>query len=344
MARNESYIVNQAAYAALRTLGTAMQCFDVNDVMAAVGSVGDLWFRLDRRRRERSLDHIRLALPELDEEGALGLCRASMRHLLQMFSAEVIFAPRLITPATWPNYVRFGRVGAAMPILTANRPAIFLTGHCGNFELLGLALATAGYPMTALARPLDLPRINDWLLSVRQSRGMTILTKFGATEQIAALLERGERVAFIADQNAGDRGMFVPFFGRLASAYKSIGLLAIRFEVPIVCGVARRRRPDVFSYEIDLADVIHPEEWRDQPDPLYYITARYSRSIEEMVRGAPAQYFWVHRRWKSRPPHERAGRPMPGALRDRIAALPWITENDLARIVEASARESALAR
>lgn len=344
MARNESYIVNQAAYVALRTLGTAMQCFGVNEVMAAVGSVGDLWFRFDRRRRERSLDHIRLALPELSEEQALDLCRASMRHLLQTFSAEVIFAPRLITPTTWPNYVRFGRVREAMPILTADRPAIFLTGHCGNFELLGLALATAGYPMTALARPLDLPRINDWLLGVRQSRGMTILTKFGATGHIASLIERGERVAFIADQNAGDRGLFVPFFGRLASAYKSIGLLAMRFETPIVCGVAHRRRPDVFSYEIDLTDVINPQDWKDQPDPLYYIAARYTRSIEEMVRRAPEQYFWVHRRWKSRPPHERTGRPMPESLREKIAVLPWITDEALARIVDASERESALAR
>jgi len=344
MARNESYVINQAAYLALRALGTAMQCFEVNDVMATVGAAGDFWFRRDRKRRERSLDHIRRSLPELDEMQALDLCRASMRHLLQTFVVEVVFAPRLITPTNWPKYLRFGRVREALAILTGNRPAIFLSGHCGNFELLGFTLATVGYPMTALARPLDLPRINDWLLEVRQRRGMTILTKFGATQQAASLIERGNRVAFIADQNAGDRGLFVPFFGRLASAYKSIGLLAMRYDVPIVCGFARRLRPDVFSYEIDLADVIEPAHWQAQPDPLYYITARYTRAIEEMVRRAPEQYFWVHRRWKSRPSHERAGRPFPESLRRRIADLPWMADESLARLIEASERESALAR
>jgi len=344
VARNESFIVNQSAYVALRTLGTFMQCFEVDDVMATVGDIGDLWFRRDKRRRDRSLAHIRQSMPELTSAQAEDLCRRSMRHLLQTFIVELLFTPRLITPTTWPRYVRLGNVRETMPVLTANRPAIFLSGHCGNFEVLGFTLATIGFPMTALARPLDLPRVSDWLFDVRQKRGMTILTKFGATEQIAQLIEQGQRVAFIADQNAGDRGLFVPFFGRLASAYKSIGLLAMRYDVPIVCGFARREKPDVFRYTLDLADVIEPAHWKDQPDPLYYITARYTRSIEEMVRQAPDQYFWVHRRWKSRPAHERAGKPMPLSLRDKIAGLPWLSDSDVARVIEQSERESALAR
>ena len=344
MARNESYIVNEAAYVALRSLGTFMQCFEINDFMAAVGSIGDQWFRRDRLRRERCLTHIHSSLPQLGADEAANLCRLSMRHLLQTFLVELLFTPRLITPTTWPNYVRLGNVSHALATLTAARPAIFLSGHCGNFELLGFTLATVGFPMTALARPLDFPRINDWLLDVRQKRGMTILTKFGATDQAVSLIEQGQRVAFIADQNAGDRGLFVPFFGRLASAYKSIGLLAMRHDVPIICGFARRDKPDVFRYTLDMADIIEPTDWKNQPDPLFYITARYTRSIEEMVRQAPDQYFWVHRRWKSRPPHERAGKPMPEALRRKLATLPWMTDADVAQVVEQSERESALAR
>lgn len=344
MARNESIIVNQAAYVALRSLGTFMQCFDVNDVMASVGAVGDLWFRRDRRRRERSLANIQRSLPHLSGDEAEDLCRRSMRHLLQTFIVELIFTPRLVTPTTWSRHVRLGNVKDAMPLLTANQPAIFISGHCGNFELLGFTLATVGFPMTALARPLDFPRINDWLLDVRQKRGMTILTKFGATEQLTQLIEEGRRVAFIADQNAGERGLFVPFFGRLASAYKSIGLLAMRYSLPIVCGIARRERPDRFRYVIDLSDVIQPQDWAGQPDPLFYITARYTRAIEELVRLAPDQYFWVHRRWKSRPPHERAGKSMPRALRHKMEQLPWMSEGEIARVVEQSEGESALAR
>src|SRR5690606_20021345 len=103
------------------------------------------------------------------------------------------------------------------------------------------------------------------------------------------------------------RGMFVPFFGRLASTYKSIGLLAMRERVPIMCGYAHRTGQN-FGFELGLDDIIEPHEWEGRRDPLYYITARYMRSIENMIRRQPAQYLWMHRRWKSRPRFERQGK------------------------------------
>ena len=132
-------------------------------------------------------------------------------------------------------------------------------------------------------------------------------------------------MGFIGDQNAGDKGVFVPFFNRLASAYKSIGLLAIQYDVPVICGYARRVN-NQFKFEVGIDDVILPEQWKAQPDPLYYITARYTRSLESMVRLDPHQYLWIHRRWKSRPRHERLGKPMPRSLKEKLQALPWMDE------------------
>ena len=80
-------------------------------------------------------------------------------------------------------------------------------------------------------------------------------------------------------------------------------------------------------------DVIWPDDWADQPDPLFYITARFNRAIEHMVRNAPEQYLWLHRRWKSRPKHEREGQPMPRRLIEKLEQLPWMTQEELNRIV-----------
>ena len=82
--------------------------------------------------------------------------------------------------------------------------------------------------------------------------------------------------------------------------------------------------------------IITPEDWEGQPDPLFYVTARYNRAIETMIRAAPEQYLWLHRRWKSRPRHEREGRPMPDRLRAKLRALPWMTPSELDRIVALS--------
>jgi Kdo2-lipid IVA lauroyltransferase/acyltransferase len=178
-----------------------------------------------------------------------------------------------------------------------------LTGHYGNWEILGYILATLGFETTSIARPLDNPYVNEWLLGVRERRGQRILAKKGATEEIPGILQSGGAVGFIADQNAGSKGIFVDFFGRKASTYKSIGLLAMEYQVPVIIGYARRVGQK-FHYKIGTQDIIYPADWKDRDDPLRYITQRYTSAIEAFVREDPGQYLWVHRRWKSRPKGE----------------------------------------
>ena len=109
--------------------------------------------------------------------------------------------------------------------------------------------------------------------------------------------------------------MFVPFFGRLASTYKSIGLLAIQHNVPVIVGYARRRG-DIFAFDLGVQDIIYPDDWKNYPrdqyhDELHYLTTRYTRAIEDFVRADPSQYLWIHRRWKTRPKGEIPG-SVPG--------------------------------
>ena len=107
-------------------------------------------------------------------------------------------------------------------------------------------------------------------------------------------------LAFVGDQDAGRKGIFVDFFGQPASTYKSIGLLAMAVECPIVVGYARRIKR-FGRYEVGVQRVIQPHDWQTKADPLRWITQEYTRAIEEFVREAPEQYLWIHRRWKSQP-------------------------------------------
>ena len=118
-----------------------------------------------------------------------------------------------------------------------------------------------------------------------------------------------------------------------------IALLAQRYNAAVVCGYAMRRGMR-FMYEVGTTDVIYPEDWADQPDPLFYITARYRRAIERMVRSFPEQYLWMHRIWKSRPRHEVKNRPFPAALRDKLLALPWLSSEDVEQLIDRSNRDA----
>ena len=173
------------------------------------------------------------------------------------------------------------------------------------------------------------------MLDIRQKYGLQIVTKWGGVPVLQNLINNNTSVGFIADQNAGERGMYVPFFGQLASTYKSIGLLAMRYNIPIAAVHARRLGND-FKYEVSTVDYIDPDDWKDRDDPLYYITARYNKAIEKMIQIAPEQYLWLHRRWKSRPEFERNGKPFPKKMIRQLESLPWMTDDELTRIMENS--------
>lgn len=311
-------------YLAARSASAALTCFDVNWNLHTADLLGSFAHRFDKRRADRSLANIRRSFPDWPEERVVATSKASMQHLIR-FAMETLYTSRLIHENTWPGRLETGDLGAAIAALNSDRPVILIAGHMGNFELLGYALATMGYPVDAVARPMDNALIYDWLLGIRKRKGMRVITKWDATEEMVGVMQRRAALGVIADQNAGEKQHFVPFMGRLASAYKSIALLAHRYDATVVCGYAMRKG-DRFHYEIGTTDVIHPEDWADALDPLYYITARYTRALETMVRKCPEQYWWMHRRWKSRPKHERQGKEMPRVLRRNLEALPWMTE------------------
>jgi KDO2-lipid IV(A) lauroyltransferase len=318
-------------YLAARLGTTALTVFDVQDNLRTATSLGRLIHRYSKRHRDRTVQNLRLSFPELDHAAIDALAVQSFEHLVQLL-VEVCHAPRLIHADNWASRLKIDHLTDAIRLLNSGRPTIMITGHLGNWEVLGYLLAVLGYPMDAIARPIDNTLINDWLLSIRQRRGMRIITKWNATDKMLDILNQGGTLGFIADQNAGNKGLFVPFFGRLASTYKSIGLLAINQNAPIICGYAHRT-DQTYRYQLGTTDIIYPQDWASQPDPLFYVTARYMHAIETMIRQCPEQYLWMHRRWRSRPNHERLGKPMPTHLQRKLQALPWMDPNTMNRLI-----------
>ncbi len=303
MAKPRNDLMDRLQYLGLRVVSMTMHCWPIELNHAVARLIGDIMFTVDKKHRDRAMGNLRRSFPEKNERELRQLARRSMQHLI-MLGCEVLFTTRLIRLDTIAKYVKLEQFSGALGLmLDKRRGLIMLTGHYGNWEILGYILATLGFETTSIARPLDNPYVNEYILGVRERMGQRIIDKKGATTDVTETLEAGGAVCFIADQNAGPKGTFVDFFGRKASTYKSIGLLAMQYEVPVVIGYARRL-DDKFYFELAAQDVIMPEEWKTQPEPMKYITQRYTKAIEDFVRKDPGQYLWVHRRWKTRPKGE----------------------------------------
>jgi KDO2-lipid IV(A) lauroyltransferase len=297
-------LVDRLQYLGLRLVAMMLHCWPVELNLRTARLLGDIMYLLDRKHRERALGNLRRSFPDMPESTRREMARRSMQQLF-VFFVEMLFTTRLVRLDTWRNCVELDHFRETLSLLLDNRRGlIMLTGHYGNWEILGYVLATLGFETTSVARPLDNPYVNDYVLGVRERRGQKIVDKKGATTEVVSVLNHKGAVGFIADQNAGSKGLFVDFFGRKASTYKSIGLLAMEYEVPVVIGYARRTG-EGFRFNVGTQDIIYPEDWKDQDDPLRYITQRYTKAIEDFVRKDPGQYLWVHRRWKTRPKGEQ---------------------------------------
>ncbi len=349
--------LHQPAGWAMRGLLGSLLIPGASPVVESAGALGHAFARspINKRRLQQICHHLEVAFPEWDAEHRHRVALGSLKHLFKL-AAEVAYTPRLLTDQGWQRHVHIGDLDEALVEMLHAGPCLLVTGHNGNWELLGYTMALLGVPLHALYRPLDLKPLDGWVRTTRSRRGLVLVDKFGAAQQLPKLLDRGAPIGFVADQNGGDRGLFVPFFNRLASTYKSVGLLAMQYKAPLICGCAVRLDPGTptpdgqrwsniskhasLRYSIRIQDIIKPEHWIDQPDPLFYITARYRYAIEQMVRQTPEQYFWMHRVWKSRPRHEKLNRPFPAALRKKLESLDWLSSQNVDQLVEQSERDA----
>ncbi len=300
-------------YAALRLWTTVIDCFPIDLNLRTARILGRIWWLAMRRHRDRAMEHLRAALGDVYGEAELRrIARRSFEHFAQLYLVELVQTPRVVSEWSWARYCVLDGLGPALRVMLSGRGAVLLTGHFGNYELLGFTVSRLGLPLTAVMRPLDNPLLNEMLVESRRAGGLSLLAKKGVTEAAQRVVDAGGALAFIADQDAGKKGAFVDFFGRKASTYKSIGLLAMAKRVPVIVGYAVRERRG-FHYRLSIERVIEPEEWDAQADPLLWITQEYTHALERAIRRHPEQYLWIHRRWKHQPrgAQETAGRQAP---------------------------------
>jgi KDO2-lipid IV(A) lauroyltransferase len=120
---------------------------------------------------------------------------------------------------------------------------------------------------------------------------------------MARSLREGGYLGILVDQNAGRRGVFVPFFGRLASTTPAPATMALRFRAPLI--PAWQWREDGGRHHVVEVEAPLPfPDTGDRDEDVWRLTAAMTARVEAWVRKEPGQWLWAHRRWKTRPPEE----------------------------------------
>lgn len=267
---------------------------------------GELAAVLDRRDRRIALINLRIAFPDRSEQERRRILRASCRNLGRLM-VEFCHLPRT-DAATIERRIRFEdrarwerEVGRA-----AERGAIILTAHFGNWELLAHAHGLWGHPITLVHRPMRNQAVDRAIAAIRGIAGTRSIAKKAAAREAIRTLRRKEILVIPSDQNQPARdGVFIEVFGRPACTNAGAARLGLLTGAPVL-PVFLVREGESPNHRLVLLPEVELVDTGDREADAIANTQRCSRVIEEMLRRYPEQWIWFHKRWKTRPPGEKS--------------------------------------
>jgi len=287
--RRRQRIKNAALYFLMRGAWAAAERLPLRGLLRTAGAVAPYVFRRERRRAEKQL---RATMPQLD---APKIVRRMFVHFAQ--SIWELSRLRRAVPELDDKARR-----VLDEVIAEGKGGILISGHVGNWEILGQAVAAAGYPVATIARPFYDPRITAWLQRWRSQRGLEVIWRSENTgKAILRVLRANRLMAFLIDQDTDTAGGFVPFFGRPAFTPTIPAALALRTGAPVVlCWHQRRAKRHLITLErIEYAPSA------DRGRDVLALTALLTARLEGVIRAAPEQWVWMHRRWKRKSPTVR---------------------------------------
>lgn len=303
-ARSVRHVLEHRAFRTVRWLFRSLPEAVAVRAGAFLGLVAGSVLRIRRADVDR---HLVLAFPDRSEAWRGRVARACYTHLGR--EATMLFRMPGSSAKGVLERVSFTGLEDLKAAARAGTGAVVLTGHLGNWEMAGAAIAASGIDLDAVARGMANRRFEADLFEAREQLGLGLIDRDEALKGVLRSLRKGRVVAILGDQNASDGGVFVPFFGELAATARGPALFALRTGAPLFFGAVVREPGWRQHYTCELRHLELPATGDVEAD-VRAVVLEYTRLLERAIRRAPEQYFWHHRRWKTRPPRNRS--PGPG--------------------------------
>jgi len=265
--------------------------------------MGDIAFFLLKIRRNIVIKNLTFAFPNKSREEIFRIAVDTYRYSGMSF-VELLMFPRFKNKNI-DELVEFEGLEHFDKLVSEKSGAVLIGAHFGNWEMMGASICRKGYPMDVLVFKQHNEYFNDLIDSYRSMMGMGLIQlKFALRTGLKAL-NSGRFVAFLADQDAGKRdGIFVDFFGRLASTNQGPAVFALKAGVPVIMGFCVRDK-SLVKHKLKLVPIEFHKTGNFEKD-VETLTALYTKIYEGFIKKYPSHWFWHHKRWKTPAGNEKS--------------------------------------
>lgn len=257
-------------------------------------ALGLAFYSLDPSHRRLAVENLQHAFPLRSRRECRAIARATFVHFGRLLVDLLKFST--LSPERMIERVDFEGLDRMRHAHERGRGVLLFTAHFGYWEQAALVHSLGLKPMAVVARPLDNPRLQALLESVRMGTGNVVIYRRGGLRRIMRALADNLAVAMLIDQHiqAAD-AVYVEFFNRPAATTSALAALAMRTGAPVV-PVFALPLPDGRFRLVYEHPVEPPRE--DDPDPIREFTQRCTDVLEMYVRRYPELWLWMHRRWR----------------------------------------------
>ena len=262
-------------------------------------AIGRFLYRALDKRRKIALENLKIAfgnaLPDREHQE---ICLQSFINVGKT-AIEFLRFPKLTRGNIWQE-VSVAGTEHLVQSLDEGRGAVVFLPHFGNWELLALVY---GVIIPDKAKALAFPLKNRWLNALvwkyREHLSLKLIPRQQAIRETFRALKTNYAVGFFADQDAGREGVFVDFFGRPASAVRGPVTFALKTGAPLHFSLDIRQSDD--RHHVHISPQIDLDRSGNFEQDVQTNTARLMNYLEEFIRQYPAQWLWLHNRWKTQP-------------------------------------------
>ncbi|MCR4663181.1 MAG: lysophospholipid acyltransferase family protein [Endomicrobiaceae bacterium] len=283
-------------YLSLKMLISFLHLFSVNTAKKIGFILADIAFAVVPIRKKHILDSLTKSFPGKSEQEIKKIAKDVYKQFVCTV-VEIIFVSKM-TDEQIKDSVNFQNIYLIEQSLKKGKGGVIMSAHFGNWEMLALSFGKR-YPLSVIVAKQENPYFDNIINSIRSKRGYKTIYKENAPIGVLRALKRNEFVAILADQHAGDQGVYTPFFYREVSTPKGPAVFALRAKCPLYTGFCARQ-PDG-RYLVTFEEIPLPDTGDDEKN-IEIIMTEYNKILQKHVEENPSFWFWFHRRWKSQKP------------------------------------------
>jgi len=261
---------------------------------SAAGRILIRWLGPRTHKHSQVKNNLTLAFPELSNARRESLAR----DIWGNFGAVMAEYPHLdwLTTGGSPPFVDVIMDRDTRAILEKKRPAIYISAHLGNWELVASIITKSGVPLSVLYGPQRSPVLERMVQEQRSSLGYRLIAKNNGVRQLVREIRSGRSVGLLPDQRV-DSGEQIPFFNHDAPTTTSPAWLALKLNCPLI-PVQIERTGNARFRAIFHRPLLNGKEASEQNNPLQ-ITTELNRLFENWIRNQPDQWVCMKRRWQA---------------------------------------------